>query len=427
MLLALVIVLLSALTASGWLNLHEEEKNIRHEIETRGSDISRFVAKSLVYSVVGYDYHTIDLLLKEITLSEDVGYCEVVNRKGKTMASSGVLIENNPSQMVLFKRNLILNDDVVGVLTLGLSTEKINQDLQAKKYGLIKREALVIVFIALGEFIVLSFIIIKPVTLISKSLQTYKDNERNILGHIPITSNDEFGELAKKFNDLSTDLNSANTELQSRIEYANNQLIKTNNLLLERSKELTELNEEFKNLSITDSLTGLNNRRYFEDMLSTEIEVTKRHGDINSLLMIDIDHFKKINDKYGHTYGDLIIKMIADVMQKRLRDIDILCRIGGEEFVAICKRANKSEAIALAEDLRKRIEQRTTRIGSDRVKVTVSIGVMTVTAENSHVDMDSIFKYADMALYKSKHQGRNCVHHYDDIEENNQRMESIQS
>ena len=103
MLLALVIVLLSALTASGWLNLHEEEKNIRHEIETRGSDISRFVAKSLVYSVVGYDYHTIDLLLKEITLSEDVGYCEVVNRKGKTMASSGVLIENNPSQMVLFK------------------------------------------------------------------------------------------------------------------------------------------------------------------------------------------------------------------------------------------------------------------------------------------------------------------------------------
>jgi len=235
------------------------------------------------------------------------------------------------------------------------------------------------------------------------------------LGTIPITSNDEFGDLAKQFNELSRNLNIANSELQSRADYADDQLIKTNNLLLDRSRELMELNDEFKKLSVTDSLTGLFNRRYFEEILVNEMEIAKRHADTNSLLVIDIDHFKNVNDNYGHMHGDIVIKMIAGVMKGRLRETDILCRIGGEEFVAICRRSDKENAIELAEDIRKTVENQITYAGKDEIKVTISIGVATVTIDNIETHAENIFNFADIALYDSKEEGRNRVTHYSDM------------
>lgn len=413
-LLVLMCVLLTSLTVSGWFALQEEKESILKEIDQRASDISRFVAKSLVYSVIGYDYHTIDLLLKEIISSEDVGYSKVVNLKGNTMAEAGILLEGDSSKMVIFKEDLILNEEVLGKLTLGFSTEKTMKRLENQKYSLIKREAIILLLIAVGEIIALSFIIIKPVSIISNSLNN-KEKEGQLIGIIPLESKDEFGELANKFNELSQNLNFANAELQSRVDYADQELIKTNNILLERSGELVELNSEFKKLSITDPLTGLFNRRHFEDVLKEEVEVTRRHGDTNSLLVIDIDNFKKVNDNYGHMHGDTVIKMISDVMKGRLRETDVLCRIGGEEFVAICRRADKESAIALAEDLRKTVEGKVVDVGKAEISVTVSVGVVTATKENIETYAENIFKYADIALYHSKDNGRNKITHYSDI------------
>ncbi|MDH5394656.1 MAG: GGDEF domain-containing protein [Gammaproteobacteria bacterium] len=412
--LVLMFVLLSALSISGWFALQEERQNTINEVNQRGTDISRFVAKSLVYSVVGYDYHTIDLLLKEVKLSEDVGYIRVENLNGKTMAEEGMLILNDPSKMVIFHQDLLLDGEKVGKLYLGFSTLKTMQRLETKKFTLITRELFIIILIAIGEIIALSFIIIKPVEIISKSLHDREEDE-NILGTIPISSNDEFGELAAQFNDLSYKLNAANHELKSRAAYADEQLIKTNKALREQSNELIRLNENFKKLSVTDPLTNLFNRRHFEEKLDYEIDITKRHGDTFSLLLFDIDHFKKINDSYGHSNGDSVIKMIAHVMTNRLRETDVLCRIGGEEFVAICKRANKEDAIALAEDIRHTIENTPIDVERNKLKVTISAGVVTVTEKNIALHADNIFKYADTALYYSKENGRNCVTHYSDI------------
>lgn len=423
-LLSLMLVLLTSLSLSGWLGFEKAKENITQEVELRGSNIIRFLSKSLVYSVVGYDYHTIDLLLNEITHTDGVGYARVSNLKNKTMGESGTLITNDPKKMVVFTENLLLENEVVGLLTVGVSTERIYQRLETQKYNLIKREAILILLISLGEFFALSYIVIRPVDLISKSIHEHgnKNIDGELLGTIPITSNDEFGELAAKFNILSNNLNMANTELQSRVDYANNQLIKTNNLLLDRSKELMDLNEEFKNLSITDSLTGLYNRRHFKDVLHAEIELSKRHGDVNSLLVVDIDHFKKINDKYGHSHGDSVIQVIAEIMRERFRETDVLCRIGGEEFVAICKRADKVAAIKLAESLRKAVEEKNILLDGYIVNVTVSIGISTVMAQNIDLLSENWFKFADTALYFSKDKGRNRVTHHEDIEVLSQKL-----
>jgi len=411
-LLILMSVLLVGLTVSGWMALKQEERNTLKDINQRGSDISRFVAKSLAYSVVGYDYHTLQLLLDEITLAEDVAYTKVVNVRGSVMAESG---DGAIPHTVIFNQDIRLDDEIIGNLTLGLSIENTLQRLESQKFALIKREAFVIFLIALGEFLALSFIIIRPVSIMSDSLNDSVDKNGRIVGLVPVISEDEFGKLAQQFNLLSAQLNDANLRLQSKIDLADKQLIQNNRQLVQQSEELQRINQEFRKMSVTDSLTGLHNRRHFEELMKTELEMSLRHGDVNSVLVIDIDHFKKINDRYGHPGGDAVLKKIAEKLKSNLRKTDILCRVGGEEFVALCKRADKTAALAIGEKMRRDIESKITRYGDENIKVTISVGIATTNELNVNQGAEELYRQADAAVYQSKDRGRNCITHYDDL------------
>lgn len=413
--LVLLTVLLTALSVSGWLALQEEKNDTLQEINQRGSDISRFVAKALAYSVVGYDYHTLQLLLDEIALSDDVGYAKVINAKGNTMAEAGSLDDAEAANLVTFHQEIALENEVVGTLTLGISTDHTIRRLESQKYSLVKREAFIIVMIALGEFFALSFIIIRPVSIMSRTLKAGVDENGQIIGPVPITSKDEFGQLAKQFNYLGAQLNMANLRLQTRIDAADEQLLETNRQLMQQSEELRHINDEFKKLSVTDPLTGLYNRRRFEDLMATEMQMSLRHGDTNSLLIIDIDHFKKVNDRYGHPAGDKVLEQVAKVLQGKLRKTDILCRIGGEEFVALCKRATKTAAMEIGEKLRLAIEALHVSFGKDDIGVTISVGIATVNDGNIDHTADNLYRQADIAVYRSKEKGRNNATHFDDI------------
>jgi diguanylate cyclase (GGDEF)-like protein len=422
-LLVLLTVLLTALSLSGWMALKQEKSDTMKEINQRGSDISRFVAKSLAFSVVGYDYHTLQLLLDEITLSEDINYAKVINAKGNTMAESGELYKNsNPEarKQVLFEHDITLEDDIVGHLSLGLSTENTIQRLEAQKFALVKREAFIILMIAFGEFLALSFIIIRPVSVMSKSLATSVDETGKIVGEVPVISQDEFGNLALQFNHLSSQLNDANEKLQSRIDVADKKLLNTNRQLIQQSEELHLINEKFRKMSITDSLTGLHNRRRFEELMDTEMATSLQHGDVNSVLVIDIDYFKKINDRYGHPCGDAVLKMVARTLKENIRKTDMLCRVGGEEFVALCKRADKDAAISIGKKMCQVIEAQELTFGEDKIRVTISVGVATSLEGDKEQRADCLYRHADIAVYHSKENGRNRVTHYDflDIPEN---------
>ena len=385
------------------------------EINQRGMDISRFVAKSLGFSVVGYDYHTIQLLLDEITFSEDIEYAKVTNTKGNTMAESGLIENLNPENVVLFSQDIVVNDTTVGRLTLGLSTLKTIQRLEMQKFSLVAREALIILLIAIGEFLALSYIIIRPVGIIRKSLNDSINEQGLMTSHIPLASQDEFGQLASQFNFLRSQLNDANVALQSKIDIADQQLIETNRQLIKQSDELKLINEKFKHMSITDPLTGLYNRRHFEELMETEIAMSVRYGDPNSLLVLDIDHFKTINDTHGHFGGDIILKEVADLLKKNMRRTDILCRIGGEEFVAFCKRSDKRSAMEIAENLRKCVEKFEFDLGDKKVHITASVGVSSIQEGMKLGNKEELFMQADIALYNSKRTGRNKISHYTDI------------
>lgn len=413
--LILLIVLLTALTVSGWMALEQEKVNTLQEINQRGSDISRFVAKSLSYSVVGYDYHTIQLLVDEITLSEDISYARVTNQKGSLMAESGVKETDFASTQVLFTEDIKLNSKVVGKLELGLSTAKTIKNLEEKKYTILQREVFIVFLIAVGEFIALSFFIIRPVRIMSKTLVTSVDENGHIIDKIPIVSRDEFGQLAASFNYLSERLNDVNLKLQSKIELADKQLVKTNQQLLVQSEELKVISENFKKLSVTDDLTGLCNRRHFEQLLYSELETARRHGDFNSVIIFDIDYFKKVNDTYGHPCGDSVLRDIAKLLRHRMRKTDFFCRLGGEEFVVLCKRANKESVMMIAEDLRKTVEGAHFTCAEQVINITISIGVSTLGPEDEIDEPDIAYRQADQAVYYSKQNGRNCCTHFNDI------------
>jgi len=423
--LILLTVLLVALSVSGWMALKQEKLNTLKEINQRGSDISRFVAKSLAFSVVGYDYHTIQLLLDEVTFSDDVGYARVISKKGNVMAESGEIEPGTESTLVSFNQDIKLENDIVGQLVMGLSTQQTIERLEAQKYSLFKREAFIILLIAFGEFLALSYIIIRPVSKMSSSLNNSVDENGKIVGEVPIISNDEFGQLASLFNNLSSQLNDANERLHSKVQYADKKLIENNRQLTKQSDELRDIGENLKKMSVTDELTGLFNRRRFKEIMDTEIELSHRHGDVNSILIIDIDHFKAVNDKYGHPGGDNVLKDIAALFKFKFRKTDTLCRIGGEEFIALCKRADKKAALEIAENLRDAVENTAMRFGDKAINITISIGVATVTGNSSKLDGDNLYRHADIALYHCKDSGRNRVAHYDDLHATKHKQDSI--
>ena len=154
-------------------------------------------------------------------------------------------------------------------------------------------------------------------------------------------------------------------------------------------------------ISVTDKLTGVFNRRKLDEILHLEIEKAKRYENTLSLIIIDIDHFKRVNDTYGHQTGDSVLKSASQILQTNIRKIDFLGRFGGEEFLIICPETGKEGAMSLAEDMRKRIEE----YEFPTVKhITISLGVATYSGND---DEESLIKRCDAALYQAKGEGRN--------------------
>lgn len=164
-----------------------------------------------------------------------------------------------------------------------------------------------------------------------------------------------------------------------------------------------ELQEALIRQALTDPLTGAFNRRRMEQILEHMVEQGKRRAPNNVMLMIDIDHFKKINDRLGHEPGDQVLRQIVAVVNGRKRVVDMLFRIGGEEFIILLLDTNVTDAFAVADDLRLRVEQ--APMLQDQ-KVTVSAGICQQRAGQSAEDW---IRCADTAMYLAKRNGRNRV------------------
>jgi two-component system cell cycle response regulator len=162
-------------------------------------------------------------------------------------------------------------------------------------------------------------------------------------------------------------------------------------------------------MAITDGLTGLYNRRYMETHLGSLVEQAASRGKPLTILVLDIDYFKAINDGHGHDAGDDVLREFAIRIRKSIRGIDLACRLGGEEFVIVMPETDMAVAAIVAERLRRRIASEPFAVtqGTKAIDVTISIGIATLDTADDNAS--TILKRADQALYRAKRDGRNRV------------------
>jgi two-component system cell cycle response regulator len=172
-------------------------------------------------------------------------------------------------------------------------------------------------------------------------------------------------------------------------------------------KRTTAKGEEYKRLASIDALTGVINRREFIVLAKKEVSRLQRHADNLSVLILDVDYFKQINDTHGHSEGDRVLKIVAQTIAAALREADVLGRIGGEEFAVLLPSTDEPAAQVTAERIRSAIERLRIQIGDQEIQITISIGVSEYQLTEGLID--SAMLRADKALYQAKHKGRNRV------------------
>jgi diguanylate cyclase (GGDEF)-like protein len=177
---------------------------------------------------------------------------------------------------------------------------------------------------------------------------------------------------------------------------------------LRNGLRISKLQERLRHAALTDGLTGLWNHAQFRELLDREFARTRRYGGVASMLMMDLDHFKVVNDTYGHEIGNLVLEGVARHLLDMVRDTDIVARYGGEEFAVICPATTLDDAARLAERIRQTIPQRVRVTASPDLTVTASIGVA-CSSDPRVTSVRDLIDQADQALYFGKHRGRDCV------------------
>jgi diguanylate cyclase (GGDEF)-like protein len=173
--------------------------------------------------------------------------------------------------------------------------------------------------------------------------------------------------------------------------------------------ELKKVNEQLKERAYRDELTGLYNHRYFHELMETELKRARQHQHAISLIMLDIDNFKYINDTYGHPQGDEVLRFVSAVLKQSIRTCDIVSRYGGEEFMIVMPETDMKSAVNIAERVRRGVESQKVNIRGNSIKVTVSLGATTFDSLKAAEDKSTIITAADNALYDAKRNGKNRI------------------
>ncbi|HET8644371.1 MAG TPA: diguanylate cyclase, partial [Vicinamibacteria bacterium] len=235
---------------------------------------------------------------------------------------------------------------------------------------------------------------VRPILALSDGAQKVAGGDLGV--HLPVRGTDELRDLTHAFNEMVREI----SEGQKSLEEARQREA-------QRNDELRAANEKLEALAKTDGLTGLYNRRYFQEVLDSEIERAGRETWPLSLLFIDLDHFKQYNDRWGHLEGDAELRRVAAQVLKSIRSTDTAYRYGGEELAVLLPSCPKEQAVRVAEKLRNAVSAGTQKPGRFGGRTTVSIGVASFPDDGRVAR--GLVDTADAALYEAKARGRDCV------------------
>jgi diguanylate cyclase (GGDEF)-like protein len=219
---------------------------------------------------------------------------------------------------------------------------------------------------------------------------------------------DELGTLGDALDNMATRIQSHTAQLERKVAERSARIQMQKEELERVNANLASINTQLERLATTDALTGLHNRRYMKQSLEFELARGQRVEHPFCLLMIDIDHFKRVNDTWGHAVGDEVLVALAALLRDNLRNIDLRARWGGEEFVALLLDSDREAGLHTAEKLRATVEAMEIDVGLEEpVRITISVGLACFPKDGA--DEQGLFQHADAALYRAKEGGRNRV------------------
>lgn len=372
--------------------------------------IAAISAKNITAALTFSDEKSIKYILQPMIEETDTRNIFIYNEKGQIFTILGNPVEDrknlSQNQIMRDKENIKINFDYIDMLAPIVNQNekigyiKIVRSTNSLKENVFNRivAALIISFITIIVVIFLSFklekIFLKPIFNLLDAMKKLETNHEKIT-LTPYTE-DEFRDLFLQFNLMVN-------EIDKRDEILKSYNLDLKSLVEDTSEKL----EEVSILATTDVLTGLYNRRYIMDIFDTMIKSAQIKQEPLGLIMLDIDHFKLVNDNLGHNAGDVALKAVADVFQNNAREDNVVGRIGGEEFLIFCPNCDTQSTFDIAERIREKVA--TTVINYEKGKTTqvqVSAGVYSSIPELSK---EALLKITDDALYLSKTNGRNKV------------------
>lgn len=373
------------------------KSNALIDMELRQNVIIQLVQNVATDALFSEEYDDLQLQIELISNNDEVASISIMNEEETVLAHTDFSLVGNsrvkwiPSQSLELKTQVI-ND--FGIIDIVFSSKILAVRIfKARNLG-ISIAITGIIIIAFAS-ILFGHLLTRRLSRLSLAMQTFKKSNEYV--DIKIKGRDEISELANQFTMLTR-------EIIYHIKMIENEKKLLESRVTSRTKELQELNDELEILASTDHLTNLSNRAYLENILKQEfLRFASEEKRVFSIILIDVDHFKSINDTYGHDIGDTILVKLANILESNVRESDTVGRWGGEEFIIICVDTNLNKSEKIAEKLRIIIEKFNF---SNDMKITCSFGIAYSLLSD---DVESLFKRADLGLYKAKDSGRNCI------------------
>ncbi|MFK5985542.1 MAG: diguanylate cyclase [Pseudomonadota bacterium] len=379
-----------------------EVVSAKHESETRLRALANVIGANSRAAITFLDQQAAEEVLNTLVTQKDVLRAQLIKINGEIFAQyqSPLLQKYNRNNNNLFNKRLIVKETII-LQNEAVGSILIEGDMSRVRKTIINQGLITlgVLFISMVLAVLISSrlqkIISKPINHLLATMIAVT-NHQDFSQRAERLSNDELGSLVDGFNNMLEHIQQRDQELAIYRENLEQRVE-------ERTKELAEKNSELTRISRTDWLTGLNNRLRLDELFEQEISRSTRYKVPFSIILLDIDKFKQVNDSYGHDVGDNILIEFANILCCYVRESDYVGRWGGDEFLIICPETEQTGVIKLAKHLRQQIiMHKFSSIG----KNTSSFGTSTYKAGDK---IDTMIKRADMALLYVKENGRNQV------------------
>lgn len=415
-----LLVLIAVLSLS-FLSIYRERKNFKAGLESQAELLLEIIPRTLHDQLYRMELDELIATARIAESNANITKLVVYDKQGIILADSSastptfaqdidplgkllihweeddIYMDWQKEQLVA-GRPIILGNQPIGAIAIGLSTKSLNSNISSLTQQNIIL-AVLIIGLGIGLTILYMRQIIHPLTELTDITTQMATGDLTIRAEF--RQQDEIGQLGDSFNQMADSIQEREAELIT----LTTSLEKT---IAERTSELLQQNEKLEQLAITDPLTKVFNRRFFFELAEKEFKRAKRYKHPLSVAILDADHFKNINDSYGHLIGDQILVNLAQICLENIRSVDIFARYGGEEFVVLMPEANCKAAVTTAERLREKVINATLLDGSIDIMVSISLGAACWNGKQD-ITLDTLLARADQALYRAKETGRNQV------------------